>query len=449
MKLDEVKIFKVQIFIAKISRILKGLTHVFYLKLSDLFKFFLELLAKIASGLIPVGKWRRAFRVWAILRMEYFFEAKAHQEFKNKVMNNGQAKFSALIVNQDLTVTGAPLVLLMTARVLLENGAGVGVAAAKGGGLAGELDKLGVPSLVSQGFRNNASFIRRLAEGFDLIVVNSMPSGAWVDLLPESSPLIWYVHEGLFIARDIQANPQLGRALFKCRHIYMDSDYARSFLPEGVKAEVLPLAVPDVKDLIHSTQPQRGLRLRIAMVATFMELKGQDLILEALGLLTAEQRQKLDFYMIGRHKGEFFQQIRERCPLDWPVTFINELPDQEKKWEFFESMDVFCVPSRYESCSLVVLEAAMLGKPFIISDHVGAKYMLQEWVNGLIFASGEAEGLHRCLEWCLDNRTKLTDMGVQARRAYEEKASWLQFEKNLMTAVGCVMKQSSPVVKCK
>lgn len=81
----------------------------------------------------------------------------------------------------------------------------------------------------------------------------------------------------------------------------------------------------------------------------------------------------------------------------------------------------------------------MLGKPVIVSDQVGAKDMLRDGHSGLIFAVGDPVDLARCLMWCLDHRDRLPAMGREARRAYEEKTSWNQFERGFMAAVESVL----------
>jgi len=383
---------------------------------------------------VPGLNRRHAVRKKIYLALEYLSTWLTLQRVGKITNSEARSGPSALVVARELNVTGAPMMLLSEIKVLLKNGYSVMAAASLGGGLVAELEKLGVVTLVSPALGEFETLVRRLSAKADLVVVNSIVCGSWVDYLPPSVPLIWYIHEGATLNEEIQAQPQVGRALSRHPLVYTVTDHARSFLPEKDKARVLWPTVPDVPGLPPSSD-NSGRPLRFAVVGSFVEYKGQALVLEALAQLSPERLAEIEFYLIGLRKGPFFEKLRELCPAEWPVFFVAELADQEAKWRTFNDFDVFCVPSWHESCSLVTLEACMLGKPVIVSDQVGAKDMLPGGQSDLIFAVGDPVDLARCLKWCLDHRGRLPAMGLEARRAYEEKASWDQFERGFMAAV--------------
>jgi glycosyltransferase involved in cell wall biosynthesis len=67
--------------------------------------------------------------------------------------------------------------------------------------------------------------------------------------------------------------------------------------------------------------------------------------------------------------------------------------------EFFAKADVFVLPSRYDGWGVVVNQALGAGLPIICADSVGAGMdLVEENVNGLRFASGDAVELQRCME---------------------------------------------------
>lgn len=394
---------------------------------------FLKPAVNLITALIPVRKWRRAVRDRLTWRLELLLEGRAWDRLKHEI-GISKKPFSVLVVGHDLSVTGAPMALLMEVKVLLKNGASVLAAAGVGGGLENELKKLGAPVLVSPAFLHHGPSLRRLARGFDLVVLNSLLCGNWVTALPDHLPLMWYIHEGAGLAGHLQARPELGRALAQARTIYVVSEHAASFLPDGVRAEVLHLGVPEVR--VERPAEVAGGRLRLATVGTVMPNKGQHLVLEALAGLDENRLAELEVHFIGEGRsGEYYERLQALVRPGWPVTFEGEISDQDRKWEVYNSFDLFCVPSLDETCSLVLLEACMLGKPFIISDRVGGRYMLEEGANGLMFPAGDAAGLGRCLRWVLDHRGELSEMGRRARRAHAAKSSWDRFEENFLAAV--------------
>lgn len=54
------------------------------------------------------------------------------------------------------------------------------------------------------------------------------------------------------------------------------------------------------------------------------------------------------------------------------------------------------VPSRDESCSLVALEGAMMSKPLILTENIGAKYILDE-NSGWLVKTGSVDSLKMLL----------------------------------------------------
>lgn len=392
------------------------------------------------SSLMPHKKWRRELRAKPNNWLELYLEKSSWDKMKARLFRSG--KKSVLVVSRDFTMTGAPMALYMEIKALQKNGAAVMAAAGTGGRFEIELEKLGVERVVSPALLAHGPSINRLAKGFDLVVVNSMPCGTLLNFLPPEIPALWYVHEGLNIPCYIKERPELGQALRCCRRLYIVSELAASFLPEGVRAEVLHLGVPDkAGDLVPKAV---GDKIRFAVIGTFFETKGQHLMLEALHGLEERRLREFEIHMIGGlQEGIYYKDLQNQCRPGWPVFFGDEIVDQDLKWEVYNSFDVFCVPSLNESCSLVLLEACMLQKPFIISDQVGGRYLLKEGLNGLSFPAGDVKGLRKALEWCLDHKTELAEMGRRARTAYEQEATSEQFEANFMAAANSVFQPES------
>ena len=390
----------------------------------------------LVTAVIPVRKWRHAVRDLMAWRLELLLDGRRWDELKTKAF--AESGKTALVVAHDLSVTGAPMAMLMEVQALLKNGFSVMAAAGGGGGLEPELEKLGAPVVLSPAALRHHPSIKRLAGGFDLVVVNSLVCGEWARALAGDAPMMWYIHESRVVADYLQARPELKQALIACPHLYAVSEHAASFLPDGAEAKILHLGVPDKAGAVKTHEP--GDKVRFAVVGSYLRNKGQHLMLEALAGLDEERLKELEFHFIGGNRQErYYQSLLDQCRPHWPVVFGGEINDQAEKWEIYNVVDVFCVPSRDESCSLVLLEACMLGKPFIISDKVGGRYMLEEKINGLSFAAGDADELRRAILWCLDHKSRLAPMGLEARKAYEAMGSGARFERRFMDAVGLVM----------
>ena len=112
------------------------------------------------------------------------------------------------------------------------------------------------------------------------------------------------------------------------------------------------------------------------------------------------------------------------------VHYLGLIQGEEKKIETLSSMDVVVVASRDESCSLVALEGAMLSKPLIVTENVGAKYMVEE-ENGFIVSTGDVDSLRTAMMQMIDCRGQLKEMGKASRKLYEEKAGMEAYTRSM------------------
>lgn len=78
--------------------------------------------------------------------------------------------------------------------------------------------------------------------------------------------------------------------------------------------------------------------------------------------------------------------------LDQHVKFLGFL-DEEKKFSYMKSIDLFVLPSHWESFPIVILEAMACGKPIIATDVGGISYAVTNGANGYLYQSGNVDEL--------------------------------------------------------
>lgn len=80
------------------------------------------------------------------------------------------------------------------------------------------------------------------------------------------------------------------------------------------------------------------------------------------------------------------------------------------------------VPSlAYENFPMSIAEAFACGVPVVASAHGAVSEIVSHGVNGLLFSPGDAQDLARKLDWVFTHRTKLQEMGIEARREFKAK----------------------------
>ena len=107
----------------------------------------------------------------------------------------------------------------------------------------------------------------------------------------------------------------------------------------------------------------------------------------------------------------------KQCPA---VIFTGRVPNDEVA-HMYSAMDVFCSLSYREGFGLVVIEAAAMQLPGIVTDVPGQIDTHENMVTGISVHAKEIESVVKAMQFYIDNPEKRVQMGIEARKQCEEK----------------------------
>ncbi|VTT88185.1 Glycosyl transferase, group 1 [Halorubrum sp. DM2] len=110
--------------------------------------------------------------------------------------------------------------------------------------------------------------------------------------------------------------------------------------------------------------------------------------------------------------------------VDDRVSFVGRLDDEAVAARLRES-HVLAVPSRYEPFGMVYLEAMGFGCVPLATTAGGAGEFVRDGESGVLVSPDDPRAVARALR-DLDDRDRLAEMGVAARRDYEARPGWPQ-----------------------
>lgn len=338
-----------------------------------------------------------------------------------------------LFVSHELTLTGAPRMLLYAAIAVRRNGGFPVVVAPADGPIREELIKAGIAVIIDESIRHNHFLFDRFARNFDLAVVNTV---ALADVVRQLSAIpilrtIWWLHEAQSLSLHLN---HMSRVDWQRVCTLCVSDYARSFVPPGIAVEVLRNGVPD--QTVASTPRSAATPMTFVLAGTIEPRKGQDLLVEAVALLPPGVRRQCRFLLTGKlwdeHRG-FWSSLEAKMASLPQIEYLGPL-DRQSQLRLIAAADVIVCCSRDEPASLVVAEAAMLSRPVILSRRVG----LLEVLDGdscLVFQPEDVASLAEQLLAAHRKRGDLPRMGIGARRSYEQELTIETFERRFMALV--------------
>ena len=105
------------------------------------------------------------------------------------------------------------------------------------------------------------------------------------------------------------------------------------------------------------------------------------------------------------------------CP---EVIFTGRVPREDVS-KYYSSMDVFCSLSYREGFGLVVIEAAAMLLPGIVTDSIGQIDTHENMVTGITVHRKSVDDVVRAMLFCINHPEKCKAMGEEARRQVEMK----------------------------
>jgi glycosyltransferase involved in cell wall biosynthesis len=169
---------------------------------------------------------------------------------------------------------------------------------------------------------------------------------------------------------------------------------------------------------------------------------------------TARDDTKIDILFVGvdwqRKGGDLLVSAFSKLQNDYPsigITIVGCVPPGAGEFDrrivvkgrvpigevsrYFETADIFCMPTRLEPFGIVFIEAMAYGLP-IISTRVGAlPDLVEDHVNGILVDSEDVDSLAAALQKLIDNPKLRRDMGRSGRQRYVDQFNWTKVYSNI------------------
>ena len=226
-------------------------------------------------------------------------------------------------------------------------------------------------------------------------------------------------------------NPKIKR-LEKCDAVFsVTENQIDKMKANGLKVKKT-FVVPNMIEM-PSKEPIYRLYHQPVVIGTmgrFEPIKGFCDFLDALAYL---KKNGVPFKAVigGKNNGDYqeeekriFQKVKD-LGLEGNVSFCGWVTDKAK---FFDSIDIFVLPSLEESFGMVLLEAALFKKPMVCSDADGPKEVWAGTGAALVFEKGNVNMLSKNLKEMI--------IKPDAAQAMAQKAYTLVCDKYTLKAVG-------------
>jgi len=326
-----------------------------------------------------------------------------------------------LLVSHEMTYTGAPNSLLNIALLLRSHGNYVKVATLRSGEFEKEFSKHG---FWVRHFDEEKYAYEKLAKKQDVVIANTIFCGKFALCSQKYVPTILYIREAQNIPELICSCGLSEEYITEAENIICVSEYAEKFIRENYAVKNLYVIHNFLKPKPFF-RPRPNIffdgRVHFLIAATIEKRKGIDIALRAFEMLPNELADKAVLHIAGK-KNKWAEDYWNTLRLGADnVIYHGEISSRSDMDKLYDSVNVVIVPSLDEACSLAALEGAMHGRTLILSENVGAKYLIDN--NGYIVRTGSSEALCRAVSEIIMHREKLFKMGKASYKSFRKYVS--------------------------
>lgn len=344
-----------------------------------------------------------------------------------------------LLVSHEMTYTGAPNSLLNMARLLQSKGFEIEVSTLMCGAFSAEFEKCGFS--VSAFSTVNYDF-PALPKKYDMVIANTVFCGEFALAAQQYITTYLYIREAKNLG-DIIFNCGLKTEYVTCaKHLICVSEYAREHIENNFIVReicVLHNFFYEENYLVPKPNTVSDGLVHFLIAATIEERKGIEVALDAVKILSRTVRRKMVLHIAGR-KPEWAKEYWKKLDFNAEsVKYHGEIADKSEMDKLYASVNAIVVSSFDEACSLTALEGAKHGKALIVTENVGAKYIVDG--NGLVVKTGSAKALAEAFEYIIECG-RLEEMGKISFENFLRTSTKEIYYENFMKVIGAEGKMS-------
>lgn len=340
-----------------------------------------------------------------------------------------------LLVTHDMSLTGAPIVLLYMAKILEKNGYKVDVYSKTTGPLVFEFLKQDISVHIFDEFHFMREEVTTYFNEYNLVVINTVTLFKLVhEVEIIGIPIIWWLHE----EDDVYQSYRMTKAdLCVGKNVYIYgvgnrsiSSYER-YSGKRVTGELV-YGIENIQNqkICKSEGKSEGNQIVFTIIGSVCDRKGHDVLLQVIVENVLKWRNYIEFWIIGAITEEYKKRFDK---IENVKIWGRQTHEQVEK--MYKQIDVVVCPSRNDPMPVVLAEGMMNRKLCIASDMTGTAELITPYEDGLICKAGDAHSLADCIQWVLDHKDKINTIGEKGYSIYEKWFSMESFENNVLRII--------------
>ncbi len=370
----------------------------------------------------------------------------------SSLLSGDGAKFSgrkAMFVTHDLSLSGAPLILLLLARYLKSAGYQITLISPKEGPLQAKYIDAGIevqinPTVLDdKKVQGNAIAIALTMKDYDFVFANTVLNWNVIHVARAlQKPSIWWIHESGRGKDLATSRPEIATAFATANAVVFPAQSTASLYADFTQKDnyhILPHGLDLALIKASIDKPVEKLnKFSIVHVGSIEPRKGQDVLLQAIKSLPANARQNTGCYFVGRVLDEaFYAKVQKMAQNIQNIHFVGQKP-YEQVLAYIQMADVFALTSRDEVLPITILEAMALQKTVLATKVGGIAEIIEHNQNGLLVASEDYQDVASNLARLFNHPAHLSRLGNAARQTFDARLTIEHFGQNIIKMIEAI-----------
>ena len=345
-----------------------------------------------------------------------------------------------IAISHSLNRTGAPLVFYDLVRALTEQGNMVDVIAMEDGPLREEYENSGISLRIADDFLEDLPAWQNIFKEYDAAIVNTLVGIEAIYALNTTTvPTIWWIHEPEYWFQYYQTILPKPEELNANVHVYGVSPITNTLIEKycGYDTGVFPFGINDLADTVKMYGNIDKETVSFVLPGTISNVKGQDILCEAIKLLPDDIRKQCTFTIFGNKNDgepEYYESIQAYAEEIDELELKAGIPHDEALAQIAKA-DYLLAPSRMEPFPTTAVEALMVSTVPIVSSACGVNYYLERNFDSMVFDSENVGDLCQVIVKAVDIRIEQVNeykrLCTNARKTYEKQFSMIVFSDNI------------------
>ncbi len=358
----------------------------------------------------------------------------------NDIIASNAENKKVLVYTHELSMTGAPIVLIQAVDVLQKHGFELIVISPVDGPLREIYLQKKIPVIIEPQLEWKSRWITFVNEFTFVIVSTIVPFKSIKELSRTKIPVLWWIHDAR-LGYENYLQYVLPQRIGKNIHLYCGGGYAKSVINEYrplYKADVLLYGLEDKaieKYPAYELNIPRG-KVLFSSIGAIDFRKGQDILVEAIRLLPKEIIERSHFLFIGGICNHEIKNKIDELNLQYPesITYINQV-DRDSINSIYEQSDCLICSSRDDPMPAFATEGMMFSKIVICSEYTGTAFLMEDMKNGFLYKNNSEKELSEKIKYVVENNNVLGDMKKASRKIFNDYFTMDIFEEKFMNIV--------------